>query len=197
MIFNINKFSRNFPLFGVMTPRFSKEEIEQILFLEKVMTFKNGEVGDNSAVQENIRNCKLSWIALNESTEWIYNKIGFHAGEANYDLFNYDITALEALQYTKYIGSDSSHYTWHFDIMGNYSNMVRKFTGVLMLSDPSEYDGGNLKVIINGDVTCPNNIRLNKGEIAWFDSTFPHTVEPVTSGCRRCIVIWALGPNTK
>jgi predicted 2-oxoglutarate/Fe(II)-dependent dioxygenase YbiX len=62
-----------------------------------------------------------------------------------------------------------------------------------MLSDPDEYEGGDLEIVTNGRPAEPEIVKLKKGEIVWFCPTFPHKVNPVTKGTRRTLVFWVEG----
>jgi PKHD-type hydroxylase len=63
---------------------------------------------------------------------------------------------------------------------------------VLQLSDPSEYEGGNLEILSSqGEVLT---VDKKKGFLAMFPSFKTHRVTPVTSGTRKSLVVWATGP---
>ena len=62
-----------------------------------------------------------------------------------------------------------------------------------MLSDPEDYEGGELEINIGGNNF--DKIEMEKGDVAFFDSWFTHRVNPVISGTRRTLVFWAHGIN--
>jgi PKHD-type hydroxylase len=183
------------PKFGVMNGAFSSEEVERITFLEELMSFEKGVVGPatDGGLNEKARNSDVSFIFPNEQSEWLYQKLGQLIGRANYDLFMYDIDRLEPLQYTMYKGDSLNHYDWHFDSFQTYESLQRKVSGVLCLSDPDEYEGGDLEIITSGSPDRAERLRPYKGEVVFFDSQFPHKVHPVTKGVRKTLVFWVLG----
>jgi PKHD-type hydroxylase len=61
-----------------------------------------------------------------------------------------------------------------------------------MLSDPSEYDGGDLEIWTG---TEPKVLDKTKGIVHAFPSFVMHRVTPVTRGVRRTLVIWIAGPK--
>jgi PKHD-type hydroxylase len=57
----------------------------------------------------------------------------------------------------------------------------------LFLSDPDEYDGGELIVT---DVYGEHEVKLPAGDLILYPSTSIHRVEPVTRGARVCSFFW-------
>jgi PKHD-type hydroxylase len=75
---------------------------------------------------------------------------------------------------------------------GDISN--RKLSITVQLSDPSEYEGGELQFMINQHIiTAPKE----KGTAIIFPSFALHRVTPVTKGARKSIVGWIGGPPYK
>jgi PKHD-type hydroxylase len=65
---------------------------------------------------------------------------------------------------------------------------------VLQLTDPSQYEGGNLQIVTGGD---PLTVRKQRGLVAVFPSYVLHQVTPVTKGSRQSLVAWITGPQFK
>jgi PKHD-type hydroxylase len=63
---------------------------------------------------------------------------------------------------------------------------------VLQLSDPDEYEGGNLEILSSRE---PTVIEKKKGLVSVFPSYILHRVTPVTSGVRKTLVVWTTGPK--
>ena len=74
-------------------------------------------------------------------------------------------------------------------------NMVRKLSFVLQLSDPDDYEGGNLQLLDEGGKSyiAPRQ----RGTMILFDSRTQHRVLKVTKGCRKSLVGWTVGPRWK
>jgi PKHD-type hydroxylase len=65
---------------------------------------------------------------------------------------------------------------------------------VVQLSDPSEYEGGELRLHTSQE---PVIIRKEKGMVVCFPSYTLHEVTPVTRGERYTLVGWVHGPAFK
>lgn len=195
MFYFIRPYNVLLPKFGVMNNAFTHEEVERITFLEQLLEFEKGIVGPSQtgAVNTQARNSDVSFINPGENTEWLYQKLEALIGRANYDLFMYDIDRLEPPQYTVY--KEGQFYDWHFDSFQTHEPLERKISGVLFLSDPDEYEGGELEVITNGSPDRSERLKPYKGECVFFDSRFSHKVHPVTKGERRTLVFWVMGPR--
>ena len=96
----------------------------------------------------------------------------------------FDGTGTEPVQLAEYhVGNE---YDWHLDI-GPGPASLRKLSLSVQLTDPGEYDGGDLE--IRGHV---GQIRA-RGTAIIFPSFLLHRVTPVTRGVRRSLVAWAIG----
>lgn len=147
----------------------------------------SAKVSDNKEVY-NIRRSKVSWLDNTPNTEWVFEKLGLIAAKLNAQYYQFDLTGFgEPLQLTHYDQSENGMYGWHQDFGVHIS---RKLSLVLQLSDPSDYEGGNLQVMNTGD---PKNIRKQRGLVAVFPSYALHQVTPVTQGSRQSLVAWVSG----
>jgi PKHD-type hydroxylase len=71
---------------------------------------------------------------------------------------------------------------------GELSN--RKLSITVQLSDPDEYEGGELQFMVNQNIfTAPKD----KGTAIIFPSFALHRVTPITKGSRKSIVGWISG----
>jgi PKHD-type hydroxylase len=111
----------------------------------------------------------------------------------NSKYYGFDLTGFEdALQYTVYNESDTKeHYTWHVDNLGQGRPGCRKLSIVIQLSDPQEYEGGELQL----HYQSYHIARKDKGLLYIFPSYVLHRVTPVTGGTRRSLVGWICGPD--
>jgi PKHD-type hydroxylase len=60
-------------------------------------------------------------------------------------------------------------------------------SSTLFLSDPEDYDGGELVVV---DAYGTHEVKLPAGDLILYPSTSVHHVEPVTRGARVCSFFW-------
>ena len=74
------------------------------------------------------------------------------------------------------------YYKPHHDCPSN-----GEYSNTLFLSNPLEYGGGELSLLINGEV---NNFKLKPGMMITYPTGVPHEVKQVTRGSREVAVFW-------
>ena len=188
--------SHLYEFYSIVDDLFCEDEINKIIKLGNVYTEEFGKIGGNTEITDtNIRSCRLSWMYSNIYTNWIYQKLSDAINQVNEERFKFELTKLECLQFTKYKGNDVGFYEKHTDAMtGIYFPENRKLSVVIQLSDPSEYEGGDLCLFQGKN---PSIIEKKKGRIVFFPSNILHEVTPVTKGTRYSLVAWAHGPAFK
>lgn len=82
-------------------------------------------------------------------------------------------------------GGETNHYAWHTDnamrIAPDGSYLRADLSATLFLSDPAEYDGGEL---IIEDTFGNHGVKLKAGSLVLYPSSSIHQVTPVTRGQR-------------
>lgn len=144
---------------------------------------------ENNIINFNQRKCELEWIP---QTEWLGPLLWYHVSGINNQFFKYDILNIESIQLTSY--SENEFYNWHVDSYHDDRDIERKLTCVIQLSDPNDYDGGDLQILhpgYKGIEIAPKE----KGTLIVFDSRLAHRVKPIKSGKRISAVAWAIGPK--
>ncbi len=192
----LQKYNKILHQYCVVNDVFSKEEVDRIIDLEDLQKFTKGKVGpgDEGLLVENTRDSEIMWIHHDQTSSWLFQKFGNLVANVNGDFFMYDIEGFDSFQYTIY--RENEHYNWHID-MGNMSNNYeRKISASIILSDPSEYEGGEFQIIPSGNVDDPIIIKPNRGDVVFFASWMPHKVNPVISGVRKSLVAWVMGKRT-
>jgi PKHD-type hydroxylase len=177
---------------------FSDEEIKNILNIPNWEKRSTAVVGGGRGYEANleIRRSDVAWLNVTPESDWIWKKIVHTVAEVNRRFFRYDLTGCyEAIQLSEYTESDSGHYDWHID--GNVASeaVPRKLSMTLLLSDPSEFEGGDLQVMVS--TNKPKTLEAKKGRAWFFPSHTLHRVTPVTRGVRRSLVLWVGGPEFK
>lgn len=173
---------------------FTDEEINRIREYFKTLPTEKASVGGALDAPPEVRTSKVAWVRNTDEAAWIYDRLAFVARQINAKFYKFDLYGfLEDMQFTIYEGGDEAHYTWHID-MADDAPAARKLSLVLQLSDPSEYEGGELQTW-----TAPEHATVDKqkGLIAAFPSYVLHRVTPVTSGTRYSLVVWICGPSFK
>ena len=152
------------------------------------------------------RKSEIVWV----NDQWIYKEIHPFIHEANKTAgWNFDWDFSESCQFTKY--GVGQHYGWHCDSWDkpydkpndlNSHGKIRKLSVTVSLSDPSEYEGGNLEFDFRNQIDWERNKKSKikecteirpRGSIIVFPSFVWHRVNPVTRGTRYSLVIWNLG----
>ena len=81
------------------------------------------------------------------------------------------------------------------DFINTNCELVRKLSFAMQLSDPDDYEGGNVQLL---DETGKSYLApRKKGTIMLFDSRTSHRVLKVTKGIRKSLVGWTVGPRWK
>ena len=149
--------------------------------------------GNGGEVNENVRRSELNWVNNTEETRWVFEKLSHVVSKLNADYFGFDLTGFgEALQLTNYHSAKQGTYKWHQDFGGNGAS--RKLSIVLQLSDPNEYEGGELQLLTTEN---PISIQKKRGMLTVFPSWTLHQVTPVVSGTRQTLVSWVSGSPFK
>ena len=183
-------------------------------------TLENSRVGGNQ-INEIKRNSKNSWIPTSHwigGFVWHYVQ---RANRENF-LYDITCIESESLQYTQYsegqyygwhtdedisqfyvpevIQCGKNSINAQSDLQIKYNNYlkiqteyVRKLSVVLQLSDPDDYEGGNLQFLFSDGKK--SFAPRKRGTIVVFDSRTPHRVLKVKSGTRKSIVGWVVGPR--
>jgi PKHD-type hydroxylase len=151
-------------------------------------------VGQGDGVDLSYRSSTILWMDDVEQAMPMYNKLIDIVSSINNIHYKYNIGYIEVLQYSEYHADAVGKYDVHCDsTLRNTSGFSRKISFSILLNDPSEFDGGELKFHICKD---PVTATLEKkGDMVLFPSFLPHSVEPVTRGVRKTLVGWIGGPN--
>jgi PKHD-type hydroxylase len=155
-----------------------------------------------SMVDKDHRTSKVSWLADILHNPDIYNTLFNAANKANDDFYNFELHYCEHLQITQYLSSEEGMFRAHTDDGSTDPDdkQPRKLSVSVMLSEPSEYNGGDLVFYELFSLRHAEVERIKnapKGTAIFFPSYLPHEVTPVTRGCRMSLVTWFRGPRFK
>jgi PKHD-type hydroxylase len=92
--------------------------------------------------------------------------------------------------FNRYAGGE--HYGLHVDgavrnVPGSAQRVRTDVSSTLFLSEPEDYDGGELVVV---DTYGEHAVKLAAGDMIVYSSSSLHRVEPVTRGERVCSFFW-------
>ena len=137
------------------------------------------------------RSSKVCWVPKERPHLWVYKRMGELANELNKKYWNFNITGMmERIQIAEYSAEDSGHFDWHVDL-GSGLLSKRKISISVLLSDPDDYDGGDMQFFTTRK---EKTAARKRGTAVMFPSYMSHRVTPVTRGVRRSMVIWVSGP---
>ena len=169
-------------------------EINYILSRPEWHNQSDAQVGggfEGKVVKEK-RRTNISWMFPDQANAHIWEKISNTIWSANRQFFRFDLRGCyEAMQLGVYTEHDQGHYDWHIDSGLETNTVPRKLSMALLLSDPSEFEGGQLQVMRAG---VPESVEQKRGRAWFFPSYLMHRVTPVTKGIRRSLVMWVGGP---
>ena len=169
---------------------FTKEECEKIVKIAYKKGLTQGTTVKKEAQQ--IRNSKVSWLYASDDLDWVFRRLTDVVIDLNNRFFKFDIFGLnEGLQFTNY-KAPSGKYGKHVDKL--YKNLVRKLSGSIQLTNPKEYNGGELYLYQNAKGELMNQ---KQGTLILFPSYIMHEVKPVTKGERNSLVFWVTGKQFK
>ena len=171
---------------------FSDPECDSII--EMAQAYEEMQAGITTDNTEDLlyRKSRVRWIECLHDNEWLWLKMATLAELANDNFYHYDLIGFkECFQYTEY-EAPGEHYTWHMDYGNGYMSQ-RKLSICVQLSNPDDYEGGELHMFYKHDVEVAQKTR---GTAIVFPSFTMHKVTPVTSGLRKSLVSWVSGGRT-
>ena len=168
---------------------FLPHEIDKILnFWDQEKVIK-ATLNEGDTYDDELRKSSVMFIKDTDENDWIYRKLAEIAMKTNNERYWFDLLGFhQELQLTRYTVGD--FFEWHLDF-GAGGISARKLSMTIQLSDPKDYEGGDLQFMINDKiVTAPRE----KGTIIIFPAFCMHRVTPITKGVRHSIVGWVTGP---
>lgn len=148
-------------------------------------------------VENKIRSSKVNFLFPSEETKWIFDRIKEVTDNVNDRLFHFDLRYFPNVQFTSY--STGDYYDWHMDLIPNETQQLfsRKLSLSVVLSDPLEYDGGELEINRHANDSCEIALKPEQGTVVFFPSFIQHRVTKVTKGIRYSLVVWVEGDKFK
>ena len=197
---------------SALTPRFCDELVKYGIAQQEQLALTGGQTEKinkgKDLSEEDLKDLKkkrdsnIVWL----NDRWIYKEIQPYIHQANRLAgWNFDWDFSESCQFTKY--KLNQFYDWHCDSWeAPYANpdnkdthgKIRKLSVTCSLSDPKDYEGGELEFDFRNMDPDKKSVRKcaeikPRGSIVVFPSHVWHRVKPVTKGTRYSLVIWNLG----
>ena len=182
-------------------PVLTAEQCDEVIRIGQSVPNDQARVGSCRQSVENknenrydtkMRVTTIGWIPFDQGAP-MYGLIERWMLNTNINHFGFEgMQITEQAQYTEY--PKGGFYEWHVDndLVMTQMPPVRKISMTLLLSDPKDFEGGELELI--DDKKRPN---LKRGHALFFASFIRHRVKPVTKGNRKSLVMWFGGPPLK
>jgi len=168
--------ARKVSVFDYITPEHVKELVEEIGWHKSNGSLEDGVKSVSSKNREAVAVLKVSkqapllhgmetfWSRV-KSADWIH----FVGQKSNTEpMFS--------------VTSEGGYYRAHFDAPQN-----GHFSNTLFLSDPDEYEGGELEILIDGEI---KQFKPKAGQVVTYETGLAHQVRPVTKGERKALIWW-------
>ena len=175
--------------------RFTKEQCEWIISEGlKIEPQKAGLGVDGSGTNNEYRKSDVRFITKdNQNFQWLFQELWSMALESNDQWFGFHLSKLDFIQLAEYNSDYEGEYKKHHDVFWmNGTNYHRKLTAVIQLSDPNDYEGGDL-ILHTQNESPPKEIK-NQGSVIFFPSFIEHQANKVTKGKRYSLAAWWDGP---
>jgi PKHD-type hydroxylase len=183
------KFERKF--YAGVKNFLSSEECKKIIEIAKNKNLEKGTISVKNKITnlKDVRDSNICWLDQTDNLNWLFTKIGQTCLELNKSYFRFDLNGIsEPLQFTNY-KAPSGKYCKHVD-EGTELISIRKLSISIQLTDPNEYEGGEL--ILYGSEK-EDIMEKEQGALIVFPSFVLHEVKPVTKGERNSLVCWITG----
>jgi len=187
-------YSKTIVPFAWWEGAFTNQELDWLQQKAKEAT-QEAQIGGLNGGRSNdeIRRSELNWLHKDSECAWVFERLAHVAATLNAEHFGFELTGFgEAIQLTNYHEARQGTYVWHQDF--GSSGISRKLSMVLQLSEPNEYEGGELQLLTNKN---PTSIQKKRGLITVFPAWTLHQVTPVIKGTRQTLVTWVSGPAFK
>ena len=178
-------------------PLFTPQQCQDIINMGHQQKAEEAKVGHKDGkggkYDTKKRVTTISWIPFKAMPE-MYRIIERTMLQVNGNHFGYEgMMITEPAQFTEY--PKGGFYDWHMDsdVNCHYEPPVRKISMTILLSNPSEFVGGALEFMTEGN--APPDLK--QGQAIFFCSMIRHRVSKVKKGMRRSLVMWFGGPPFK
>ena len=182
---------------NTIAPIFTPKQCQDIINMGHQQKAEEARVGHKDGRQGKYDTKKrittISWIPFPAMPQ-MYKRIEASMLQANGNHFGYEGMKLtEPAQFTEY--PKGGFYDWHMDaeINCHHEPPVRKISMTILLSNQSEFEGGDLEFMAEGNKPP----QLLQGQAIYFCIMIRHRVNKVKKGMRRSLVMWFGGPPFK
>ncbi len=164
---------------------FSDSECDRALDLASHIKEEEGHEAQEGDVASG-RFSQIRFLLPGQDNDWLFTRLEDAVQRLNQS-YRFDLLGFyEGAQIARY--QSGGHYDWHVDL-GTQTRSARKLSISIQLSEPTDYEGGDLEFIGSTDEKAPRS----RGALIAFPSFVAHKVHPVTRGERFSLVSWISG----
>ena len=178
---------------------FSKDDCDRIVASCVALPAAQGHIGYGglAKLNDSWRKSTIRWVRkTNPDFSSLFANLESLFNDANSAAFGFSLNTFREIQFTEYHESVQGKYDWHEDISWTGSSQLhRKLSLVVQLSDPADYEGGKLELDESQCMESPGPELIRRGSVIVFPSFLKHRVTPVTRGIRYSLVSWHEGPK--
>lgn len=172
---------------------FTPEVCNKILEDGLKLPVQNATLGaDGKNKNDEYRRSQIRFIQKTDPNfKWLFDEMWKMAIEVNDNWFGFNISKLDYIQLAEYDDSYQGEYKAHHDVfwMNNDPVYHRKLTAVVQLTNPNEYEGGNLELLNLSQYPNAQEVR-EQGTVFFFPSFLTHQATSVTRGTRYSLACW-------
>jgi PKHD-type hydroxylase len=152
---------------------------------------------EGTKVNDGLRKSSI-WFVRPDDAElkFIFPELWKLALRANDDWFGFHLSRLDYVQIARYESESGDRYGRHHDVfwLNRDPAYHRKLSCVVQLTNPADYDGGDL--VFHGVEEQPSAAEMREqGTAVFFPSFVEHEAKPVVKGVRYSIAAWFDGPK--
>lgn len=144
---------------------------------------------------EDRRRQKVRFINRNDPRFFhLFTELMKYAMSANNDFFFFHLSKLDYIQFEEVVGPcEQSPENMDVFYMNGDPFYHRKLSCVVQLTDPAEYEGGELRV--TGSLSPLEKGCADRGSVIFFPSFFRHKTEAMEKGTCYRLRCWIDGPR--
>jgi predicted 2-oxoglutarate/Fe(II)-dependent dioxygenase YbiX len=178
------------PIFWNFASSIPKDLIDIFLKEAEVLPVKAGRAGSGKIGAKEFR--KVS-VQTPDEFNFMSLLLTSYAFKANARCWRYDLWGSIQADLLTYHADTNDKYDGHVDTLHLAEGVCRKLTAVAILND--DYEGGRFFLLQSEG--NKQYIETPTGTVLIFPSHIMHGVEPVTSGVRKSLATWLIGPSFK
>ena len=173
---------------------FSPEECRRIIARREVLGFDHAPIptyaggARSQVIDRSVRTTLRTHLFDNPDHRWIFDRLGEVIRITNDHTWRFRLSFMEPLQHLSY--PEGGHFLWHSDLGDTGITSLRKVSATILLSAPSDYEGGDLQLLVAGKEVTPGR---GQGKAVLFPSFMNHRVTEVTRGTRHVLILWTVG----